>query len=164
MPYRHDARTDEARRARARELARTVEQAADRARAAARALSAIERRFGQELRALDAAIADAEDARRRVVHRSLALGASEDTTVRDRLRTGGAVHALERAMATRRRAPKAADASLDALGVELRALRARRAKRHAEAAEAMAGPRARLAAAMSAHDEALAELEDLDRE
>lgn len=166
MPYRRDARDDEARRAQARELARTVEQAADLARAAARALSAIERRFVQELRALEAAIADVEDARRREVHRSLALGAPADATVRDRLRTSRAVHALERAMATPRRAPKAAaaDASLDALTVELRGLRARRATLHAEAAEAMAGPRARLAAAITAHDEALAALEDLDRE
>lgn len=162
MPYRTDGRTDEARAARGAELEAAADAARERVRATAGAVRALEVRFEAERRAIEAAIADAEDAQRRAVHKSLALGAEAAPELRDRLRTGGAVSALSRAMATRERptTPPPPPAAIEELQAELRALRGRRAKLHARAEEALGPARARLADAVAAHDEATRALED----
>ncbi|MEZ4337402.1 MAG: hypothetical protein R3B82_12335 [Sandaracinaceae bacterium] len=162
MPYRADGRSDEARAARVAELEQALEEAEKRVRAAAGAVHGIERRFDAERRAIETAIADAEDAQRRAVHHALALGGEADPKLRDRMRTGGAVTALARAMATRERPsmPPPPPGAVEELQAELRALRGRRAKLHARAEEDLAVARARLADAVAIHDEAVLVLED----
>ncbi|MCB9591736.1 MAG: hypothetical protein H6719_03295 [Sandaracinaceae bacterium] len=163
MPYRTDGRSDEARASHRAELAAALEEATRRLEAARGSLEQLEERFDRERRQLDAALADADDTRRVEIHRSMALGAAEPPTLRDRLRTGGAVTALERAMATRQRSsPPPARGALAEAQADLQALRARRAELHARSGRVLSVARGRLAEAQAAHDEASTALEDID--
>lgn len=161
MPYRSDGRTDEERAVEASELAAVVEAAKLRFRAAAGKLRELERRLDEDRRALDAAVAEADDATRRAMHLSLAKSERPaGPRVRDALRTGGAVNALERAMArAKKRAPSAKLATLEEAREQLREARQRRAWLAARRESSLEAARARLADAVAAHDEAVGALE-----
>lgn len=160
MPYRSDGRSGDERAVRVAELAAAVQAAKLRVRAAAGKLRELEKRLDEERRALDAAVAEAEDATRRGLHRSLAASDKEDPRMRDALRTSGAVNALElaisRAKSKQKRANEASPPpSLEAARVAAREARKKRAWLAARSTSSLESARARLADAVAAHDEAI---------
>ena len=160
MPYRQDGRTDEAREAREQELEAKLEAARLRVRAAAGALRQLETRLDGERRDLEEGLANAEDARRRAIHGSLVNDPRERGRLRDKMRTGGAVAALERAMANRGRKKVAKSSSIEEAQAEMLRLRARRARLSARAEEALERARSRLADAVVEHDAVAREHEE----
>lgn len=158
--YRDDARDDQALHERQREAETALEAASLRVRAAARTLRDIEARFERERRTLDEAVADAEDARRRAIY--LAADGAAHPHLRDSMRVGAAVTALERAMARKGRPKASPTGPPPPLGMaqsRLSEARAERARFAARGVAALERARARLAEAVSAHDAAAETLE-----
>jgi hypothetical protein len=165
VPYRSDARGDEAgRRRRVAEARARLERADLRCRAAAGALAHLRDRIARRRRELDAAVAEAERDRRRVVHAGLAAAGGEHARLRAALRTRGAVAALEAAMARARGASplSRAEGPPPEVGeIERRLTEARRARARltVEQGPALERAQARLADAVAERDEAAAELD-----
>ncbi|HJL18265.1 MAG TPA: hypothetical protein RMH99_21555 [Sandaracinaceae bacterium LLY-WYZ-13_1] len=173
MPYRTDAHGDEAgRRRRVAEAEARFERAALRCRAAAGALDQLRRRIADRRRALDEAIARAEEDRRRALRVGLAADGGEHARLRAALRTGGAVAALERAMAAKRGRASRPGPGADGPGKgstppplaesrrRLAEARRERARLVAKQDEALERAQARLAEAVAEHDAAEAALAD----
>lgn len=160
MPYRSDDRSEQERARRAEERAADVEAAERRVRAAAGALKALERRLAVALGAAEVEVNEAQDAHRRAVGVAIGRSGALAPGARDAIRTGGAIAALERAMAGRRRAGDAPPEHLDEAKARLRHARAKRSRLHARSNEALADAKRRLAEAVAAYDSARRELED----
>ena len=152
MPYRSDDRSEDDRARHAAERASEIGAAERRVRAAAGALKTLERRLAEALGAAEAEVTEAEDAHRRAVSVAIGRAGAAAPGARDAIRTGGAIAALERAMAGRRRAGDAPPKHLDEAKDALRHARAKRSRLHAQANDALAEAKRRVASAVAEYD------------